>query len=703
MFNMLIQKAKKLIITFRLSILSIFSILFLSSILLLIAINYYALSTTMSVTSFKLMDKTSSLVNQQISGEIETALSLTEYSASLIQSHLLDLNNLNEMLENVDKLVMKGAANLISIQSAVWADKNGNFVVSHKPNEKGDQILEIINRNQTPVSRTIITRDSHGNTTQKTLTQNITIDQRTRPWYISTAKAKKPFVTDFFQYTYANYQVQGINVDVPVLDKEGEVLGVLALYMRIDYLRELIENIKVGPHGFIFIVTNAGQVLAFPKLEQYNNVSLLNIHQLTIPWIIKSFDEYEKTGQKEFRFEYNKNVYLANYNDLGQFGDHQWLIGVVVPQSDFTDELKHINLITVLASFIILIIGIIFISGLTARIVKPLQQLTEETDRIKNFELEGSITIVSRIKEIIMLTYALNAMKKGLRSFQKYVPATLVRHIIEAGTDAQVGGAKKQLAILFSDIKDFTSITEQVDPATLMTQLCEYFDTLTHFILEEKGTVDKYIGDSIMAFWGAPLIVEQPCHHAAKAALKCIHSLSALNKQWIAQGLSPMITRIGLHIGDSIVGNVGSTERMNYTAIGDSINIASRLEGVNKLYGTAIIVSNAIYQEIKDSFALRFVDQVILKGTFEIITIYELLSEDQSQLSFDLAKYNAVYTKGFEAYQSQKWDVAIEYFSECLKIYPEDTIALVFINRCKHYKLNPPTASWDGVWHLQEK
>src|SRR5262249_16466960 len=159
--------------------------------------------------------------------------------------------------------------------------------------------------------------------------------------------------------------------------------------------------------------------------------------------------------------------------------------------------------------------------------------------------------------EISYIATALYLMKKGLRSFQKYVPAVLVRQLIESGEDARIGGIKKPIAILFSDIMNFTSITEKTNPELLTQYLCEYFDELSRIILFQRGTIDKYIGDAIMAFWGAPMPEEEPCQKAAKAALLCFKRLNELNLKWESEGRPVFNTRVGIHLGDAIVGNLG--------------------------------------------------------------------------------------------------------------------------------------------------
>lgn len=332
-----------------------------------------------------------------------------------------------------------------------------------------------------------------------------------------------------------------------------------------------------------------------------------------------------------------------------------------------------------------------------------MKSITKEIDKIKNFELTNTPQIVSRIKEINSVAAALYSMKKGLRSFQKYIPATLVRDLIEAGEEARTGGVKKHLAIFFSDIRNFTSIAETSDPQKLAMRICDYFDVISTIITKQHGTIDKYIGDAVMAFWGAPLDVDHPCHKAATAALLCIKQITLLNQLLETENKPAFFTTIGIHFGETVVGNYGSTERLSYTAFGDSVNLASRLQGLNQYFGTKIIVSESVYQIIKDQFILRMIDCVAVKGKEEAINIYELISENNTHIDYDIDAYKIAFSKGFSAYINKNWDEAVMHFKDCQSIYKEDVVSSIFISRCEKCKITPLPENWNGVWHLEKK
>ncbi len=216
-------------------------------------------------------------------------------------------------------------------------------------------------------------------------------------------------------------------------------------------------------------------------------------------------------------------------------------------------------------------------------------------------------------------------------SFSRYLPKEVVHSVLSSNQSARLGGNAKRLVILFTDIKDFTSYSESLDASVLLEHLNEYLTALTDAILKTSGTIDKYIGDSIMAFWGAPTVVPKPATLACEAALAIREETIRINKKWEAEGAEVRFeTRLGLNIGDIIVGNVGSDERFNYTVIGDPVNLASRLESSNKLYGTDIMVSHAIVDAMtaegsQGLYAFRLVDRIKVKGKQEVSEIYELL------------------------------------------------------------------------------
>ena len=357
-----------------------------------------------------------------------------------------------------------------------------------------------------------------------------------------------------------------------------------------------------------------------------------------------------------------------------------------------------ILIISFVLIFIAVIIGVVF----SRKISKPLSQLGTEMDNIKNFQLDSNIEISSSLIEVEQMAQSFVNMKKGLQSFKKYVPADLVRELISMGKEANLGGEKKTLTIYFSDIAGFTSISEAMKPEELVLHLGEYMASSSRTIIDNKGTIDKYIGDAIMAFWGAPAELPEHAKFACRSALLVKSNRKELEKKWKETGKPVIKDRIGINTGEMIVGNIGSDNRLNYTVIGDSVNLASRIEGLNKYYGTEIMISESTHALVKEDFDTRKLDFVAVKGKATMVTVYELLGEKNS-LTKELKDHIALYESGLENYLQRNWKQAIENFEKSLKLRPDDLASEVFIKRCKDYSENPPPKDWTGVYQMTSK
>lgn len=697
MLRWLFTKFSRILITLRVSILSIFITLFVLAIVIVTGVTYVRFAGAIEKVSFKFMREVSMTVYNGIVSEINDVAIESKFSANLFQRGILSSDNQQEIVDYTYDVMRLQTKTLPSVQSAFWGDEQGNFILASKLDDH-TIASDIVNRKEKDI-REVIFRNLQGVESHHHTVFGLDYDPRVRPWY-QNAKAKGSLIwTDVYPY---HTGLLGVTAATPVY-RDGNFVGVFALNVRLDYLRHFLEMMKVSKHGIVYIVSVSGNIISIPGMEQYENSKLSNVSSANIPWLTESFALYQKNHQQEFVFLSEGERYLAVYLPLPEFTPHVWMVGVVVPEKDFTYELINTNYLVLFVGFMMLVLGIFLISMLVTRVVNPLKKLVIETENIKHFELQETQPIRSRIKEIFYLSNAIAAMKKGLRSFQKYVPASLVRNLIETGKDSTIGGEKKTLAIFFSDIENFTAIADHMDPNQLMEYMCDYFNELTHIITESQGTLDKYIGDSIMAFWGAPIPVDEACIHAARAILLCKKRLGELYLKWQSEGHKIFKTRMGLHFGEVVVGNLGSSERLSYTAVGDAINITSRLEALNKIYGTQIIVSDAFYREVKKHFILRKIDCVVVKGKEQSMTIYELLAEDKAELSFDSVAYQTKFKRAFSLYQHQKWEEAIQCFNQCLQIYPEDTVAPTFIKRIAYFKRCPPAANWDGVWRFEEK
>jgi adenylate cyclase len=291
--------------------------------------------------------------------------------------------------------------------------------------------------------------------------------------------------------------------------------------------------------------------------------------------------------------------------------------------------------------------------------------------------------------------------KRWLRqAFGQYVSDSLVDSIITNPGRLQLGGEEVEATVLFADLVGFSSIAENTAPKELIRLLNEYFSTMTEIIFKYRGTVDKFIGDAVMAFWGAPLPITDHAILACETALEMQSAMRPLQKTWESKGFPSISSRIGLHTGPVVAGNVGSKKRFNYTVMGDAVNLASRLEHANRFYGTEIMISEATYRRLGDKFLVRELDLVQVHGRAQRVLIYELLSlmpPDGPPIWLQL--FNA----GREAYKEGRISEAASRFFEILDQYREDPPARVFLKRCQKHLEGPRVAEYEGAFVLDSK
>lgn len=306
------------------------------------------------------------------------------------------------------------------------------------------------------------------------------------------------------------------------------------------------------------------------------------------------------------------------------------------------------------------------------------------------------------ILENSMLLKNISEMEQSIRNvFSKFVPAEIIDDLVGKGKlSGLLAGEKRSVAVLFSDIRSFTKITENNKPEEVVAFLNRYFETMTSAIISHGGTVDKFIGDAILAIFGAPTSYPDNAERAVNAAFEMLRSISRVDTGglWMPEGGLDM--GIGINEGDAIVGNIGSKERIDYTVIGDAVNLASRLESLTKHYRSHIIVSESVMEKLKGKFLFREIDRVRVKGKEIPTTIYKL--ENIRKYFFNEATM-VDFNKAMSMYKIKNWDTAVEYFNKVLEKIPDDYISAMYVERCRDYMKNPPPEGWDGTRDLQFK
>jgi len=397
-------------------------------------------------------------------------------------------------------------------------------------------------------------------------------------------------------------------------------------------------------------------------------------------------------------------TFLSGYIPIrDKEGNIQALLGTDISAAAVLAHEREYKLIVVALCALVALVTIPIGLKFAGWIRSPLRAVNKEMDRIEKLDLDHEETITSRIIEVDQMGRELDNMKNGLRSFRKYVPARLVRQLMELGVEAKLGGTKEEVSIFFSDIAGFSSVSEHLPPEQLVDFLGEYLSTVTETLLDCNATVDKYIGDAVMAFWNAPVRQSDHAYLACKATLACKTRIDALNQRWEKEGRGVVFkTRIGIHTGEAIVGNMGSEQRLSYTIMGDNVNLASRLEGANKAYGTEVLISGATYEQVRDRIVARRIDRVAVKGKTVPVDFYELVGVKED---VDLATSERVarYESGFDLYVSRQFSEAARVFREVLDLDPKDAPAETLRKRCLEYENNPPPEDWDGNHILTEK
>ena len=704
----------------RFAILSVFLGLSISATLLTSFYTYFQMEKVMNITSRDLIDKTQRVIINDTMDYLNPARFIPMISAGLVKR---DGQNLIHNLE-LDNFLMESLDEFPQIDAFYNGDEQGNaLIVGRMGNTRtyaftptsplpGDVFYFVrkINRTTTPFQESRFYYNQNGeqvayeNREQTTLS----FDPRIRPWYQGAKKLKERYWTDIYLYETLDL---GLTYAVPVY-QDQTLAKVMSADITVNKISDLLLHQKASRSGINFIVTPEGTLVGYPDaskivLTSNKQPQIARLEQVGEPSLIAAYQLYQKSHESHLFFTFENIDYIAHFTPFPEASGKDWILGVVVPADDFIGPIKQTSREVWMISLMILAVASIILVIFSHKISYPIERLAGQMRRIRNLDIEEESPIESSLQELSQMDEALRSMKEGLNSFSRFVPKALVQRMIASGQEAKLGGERKRLTFLFTDIEGFTTISEKTPSDILIKHLSEYLSELSTIIIHHRGTIDKYIGDSIMAFWGAPERDEQQIYHACQSVWLCSRRLHDLNIEWAKQGRPIMRTRFGLHQGEAIVGNVGSADRLNYTVIGDNVNLGSRLEGINKMYGTYIIASETVYEKAKDKFLFRLLDKVAVKGKEKGIKIYEMVGKynDSSGMSVtaeDISR--SVKTQvAFETYMKQQWHEAERMYRELLDENPKDHIAALYLERLTEFKENPPPSDWGGVNHLHSK
>jgi adenylate cyclase len=293
--------------------------------------------------------------------------------------------------------------------------------------------------------------------------------------------------------------------------------------------------------------------------------------------------------------------------------------------------------------------------------------------------------------------------EKRVRStMARYMSKEVADQLLAAGEE-ELGGKDQKVSILFSDVRGFTTISEALGARETVSMLNEYFTEMVDVIFDHGGILDKYIGYAIMALFGAPFASPEDADNALVVANEMMIELAALNARRAKEDKRPIDIGVGISTGDVVVGNIGSTKRMEYTVIGDSVNLASRLESATKYYGSKILLSEYTVADLRKPGLLREIDLLRVKGKDQPVAVYESLGYREAELSNGLGRMLDAYNRGLAAYRAREWKKGMEAFEAALAAAPDDGPSALYLERCRIYAERPPLINWNGVWVMAEK
>jgi adenylate cyclase len=493
--------------------------------------------------------------------------------------------------------------------------------------------------------------------------------------------------------------------------------GVVAVDMTMDRMSEFLRQFKTDARRTIFTFDDAGMLTAHGTPEKVTQrregaagaeVVQAGIADLKNPAADAMFALFKERGPYDMaRITVEGVDYLTTVATLpGTMGNTEYL-AFAVPSDEFMKSFTDAARQSVLWAMVIVLAFVPVIVWISRRISRPLRILSQEAESIRRFELTEPVKIRSQIWEIQNLAQSIGSMKNALNQVSKFVPKTLVQDLIRSGASMDVGGERRRLSLLLTDVKDFTPLSEALTPEDLMTQMSEYFDGLVRLILQHNGTVDKFVGDAIFAYWNAPVLQDNHEILACDTALACRAASNAMNAVWRDQGRAPWQTRFGVHAGDAVVGNVGSSDRVDYTAIGNAVNIGARLEGLNKFYGTQILVSEPVKARTGDRFLFRYLDRVKPKGAVYPLDVYELIGTregaDELRVIPMQERLCRAWDETYRSYAARDWHAALDVFEAFAAAHPYDKVARIYLERIITFIVEPPPADWDGVTRFTQK
>lgn len=508
-----------------------------------------------------------------------------------------------------------------------------------------------------------------------------------------------------------NRERQAISTSTP-LYVYRKFRGVINVVIELERLSRYLADVRVGKTGTVVVLDRDGHVVASADpaaLRQQQSGQMPDLSGLAaggnrlLGLVARVMEERQVrpvsvSSTRRLDAVDDGEAYFVTFSPLDFRG---WVVATVIPHEDFLASIER-NAQILLAALVALTLAMAALATVAANrlIGRPLLRIAGQLKHIEGFRLERVERLRSPLRELDGLSAALLQMSRGLASFRRYMPTELVRTLVSQGIEAKPGGHHEELTVLFTDVAGFTGLSEKLGE-DIVPVLGEYLELASRAVLATGGTIDKFIGDAVMAFWGAPLPDADHAAHACRAALECRRLLAEQRARAEREGGTPLSMRVGINTGRMLVGNIGSSERLSYTVIGDAVNLASRLEGLNKRYGTEIVIGEETRRAAGEAIRVRRLDRVAVYGRSQGVAVYELLGMAEEIAA---PEWVAAYEAGLDAYGGRRWTEALAAFERAATLRPGgDPPARLFAERCQTLLAAPPAADWTPLTILMEK
>ena len=688
---------RRIRIPLQVSMILIFSVIILGVMSAVIYLLMKNSNTVMEESANRIMSSSIATVTQKLNRVFDATEDIIADSDNII----ISVQNWKQRSELLKKKMINDFFNNDFVLSFHYVDLKGDaFSVDRSG---GNVTFNIIKRRSLYTNKGVISKETYDDFGDliKKRSSDTTVDPRIQVWVKEAFKLGESIWHDpYVKFVDEKHSLLMSKIQV-IYNEDDQITGIIRATVDLSYLTEVLNKLDVSPNVNVFITGTSESILSYmaPGVDE-SSILLTSPLKLTDQVVSQIFSKSFRVVNRVHREKFKGEEYLTYLSPLQNITSQNWTMGIAIPINDLIgNQVKLFNEI-IYSSLYFLILGVLFFYIYGRRVSLHIARITKDMDKTAALKLVKAMQYPdSRIKEVSRMYDSLLKLTIAVESFKSYLPLPVLRTLFSQSKKAQIGGESKEITIMFTDIASFTTIMERMDASKLVDHMDSYFTLLCESIDGTSGIVDKFIGDAVMAFWGAPNDLENQAAAACRSALLIQAGLRELEPIWGQQGLPALHTRIGIHKGAAIVGNVGYDDRFSYSALGDSVNLSSRLEGLGKIYGCNIIVSDTVYEDNQTEFCFLPLDIVAVAGQKKTVRIYELHG-DSAQID-QYASYVAQFDHAFSFYIEGDFATALTHFIRIEQQFSRQ-VHRIIIERCEQFIESPP-AKWDGAWNYQSK